>query len=246
MQRTRLQGYALTMKRISLYTVGLLLVAPAFVMPSATMATRAPMAKPPTPGGNAATLAAKPASVTFGRPTTLTGHVTGSGNSGVTVSLEQNPYPYTGGFKNVPGVANATTDANGNFTFTNVVPQLNTRYEAVAKKPKVTSPATQVSVRVAVTRRVNKATVASGGRVRFSGIVRPAHDGKVVRIQRRTATSTWRTVAKTLTLHSSTAGQSTYSKNVRVLHTGTYRVRVSPADGDHTTGTSARKKIRVV
>jgi hypothetical protein len=229
------------MKKISLYTLGVTLAATI-----AASAGAAATAKPPAQGGNAATLAATPAAVTFGRPTTLAGKLTGSGNSGVTVALQQDPFPYTGHFKNVPGVADATTDPNGNFAFLNVVPQLNTRYQAVARKPKATSPATQVNVRVAVTRRVNKATVASGGRVRFSGRVRPAHDGTAVRIQRRASTGAWRTVAKTVTVHSTTAGQSTYSKNVRVRHTGTYRVRVSPADGDHVTGTSARKKIRVV
>jgi hypothetical protein len=231
---------ALAMKKTGMYTLGVALAAAL-----AASAGGAAPAKPPGPGAHAATLSATPAAVTFARPTTLAGKITGAGNAGVSVTLQQNPYPFTGGYKNVPGVAAATTDANGNFAFPNVVPQLNTRYQAASKKPKATSPPALVNVRLAVTRHVSKATVHSGARVRFSGAVRPTHDGKVVRIQRRSTTGKWRTVAKTVTAPSS-ATESKYSKRVRIRHTGTYRVRVTPADGDHVTGTSARKKIRVV
>jgi hypothetical protein len=227
------------MKKISRYTLGATLAAAI-----AAGAGGAATAKPPPQGGNTVTLAAKPAAVTFGGATTLAGQLTGSGNSGASVTLQQNPYPFTSGFKNVPGVASATTDASGNFAFPALAPQLNTRYQAVVKKAKATSPAALVNVRLAVTRRVSKATVKPGGRVRFSGVVRPVHDGKVVKIQRRTASGKWRTVAKTVTA-SSTPTESKYSKRVRIRHTGTYRVRVTPADGDHVTGTSKRKKIRV-
>src|SRR4051794_19828094 len=119
------------MKKTAMYTLGVTLAATI-----AASAGGAATAKPPAPGGNAATLAANPAAVTFARPTTLAGQVTGSGNSGVSVTLQQNPYPFTGSFKNVPGVPAATTDANGNFAFPNIVPQLNTRYQAVSKKPR--------------------------------------------------------------------------------------------------------------
>ena len=227
------------MKKISRCTLGFALAATIGASAGPTV-----MAKPPAQGGNAVTLAAQPGSVTFGRAVTLTGQLTGSGNSGVSVTLQENPAPYTGGFKNVPGLAGATTDPNGNFAFPNVAPQLNTRYQAVVKKPKATSAAKQLNVRVAVTRRVSKATLGSPGRVRFSGVVRPVHDAKVVRIQRRTASGKWRTVAKTVTKPSSPT-ESKYSKRVRIPSTGTYRVRVIPADGDHVTGNSARKKIRV-
>jgi len=233
------QRLALAMKKISLYTLGVTLAATI-----AAGAGGAATAKPPAQGGNAVTLAAKPAAVTFGSATTLTGQLTGSGNSGASVTLQQSPYPFTGGFKNVPGVASATTDASGNYAFPALAPQLNTRYQAVVKKPKATSAPALVNVRLAVTRRVSKATVKPGGRVTFSGLVRPAHDGKVVQIQRRTTTGKWRTVAKSVTATSSPT-ESKYSKRVRIRHTGTYRVRVTPADGDHVAGNSKRKKIRV-
>jgi hypothetical protein len=80
--------------------------------------------------------------------------------------------------------------------------------------------------------------------VRFFGTVKPAHDGLVARIQRRRKDGKWRTVAKTTLKASKTAGQSRYSKRMRVYRTGVYRVRV-PADADHLLGTSRKRNIKV-
>ena len=223
------------MKHLKLRLITLALVALALVVPAFSTAA-------PPWQANTVTLSA-PASVTFGRAITLSGAVTGADNSGVKVTIQQRPFPFTGQFKNV---ANATTDASGKFTVPNVLPQLSTQYQAVAKtKPDATSPAGQVNVRLAVTRRVSDATVKRGQRVRFSGVVKPAHNGQLVRIQRRTKSGSYRTVSKTLTV-ASASGQSAYAKKVRIRSGGLYRVRVSSGDGDHATGTSARKRIRVV
>ena len=208
-----------------------------------TFTTPAPGAAPP--GQNAVTIAASPARVTFGRPTTISGQVTGSGNAGVEVELESNPAPFTGGFKNA-GVK-ATTNATGAYTMT-VTPTVNTRYRVVAKtKPPVTSPETLVNVRVRVSLRLSDSTPRAGQRVRFSGIVTPGHDGKVARIQRRFRTG-WRTVARA-TLVAATpvngVARSKYAKRVRIRRNGTYRVRVTPGDGDHVLGTSRRRRALV-
>lgn len=194
------------------------------------------------PGGNAVTLAANPAAVTFGRATTLAGQVTGNGNAGVEVTLQSRPVSATpGAFTNV---ATATTDASGNYTFAQT-PLVNTEYQVEAKaSPKVTSPVVRVNVRFAVTRRVSDKTPKRGTRVRFSGVVKPAHDGAVVLIQRRAKTGKFRTVAKPTLKASKIAGQSRYSKRLRIRHSGVYRVRV-PADASHARGTSRKVKIRV-
>ena len=208
-----------------------------------TFTTPAPGQAPP--GQNAVTIAANPATVTFGRPTTISGQVTGPGNAGVEVELEANPAPFTGGFKNA-GVK-ATTNATGAYTMA-VTPTVNTRYRVTAKtRPRVTSPETLVNVRVRVTLRLSDSTPAAGRRVRFFGAVTPAHDGKVVRIQRRTAAG-WRTVARA-TLVSATpvngVARSKFSKRIRIRRNGTYRARVTPGDGDHVRGTSGRRRARV-
>jgi hypothetical protein len=194
------------------------------------------------PGGNAVTIAASPASLLFGRATTLSGQVTGRGNAGVEVTLESRPASNSSGqFTNV---ATATTDPSGNYTFTQS-PLVNSQYQVEAKvSPKVTSPVVTVQVRFAVSLRVSDATPKRGTRVRFSGVVKPGHDGASALIQKRSSTGTFRTVARTLLVASKTAGQSRYSKRLRIRRSGVYRVRV-PADSDRARGTSRRQRIRV-
>jgi hypothetical protein len=210
----------------------------------ATFTTAAPGAQQP-PGRNAVTIAAAPPTVTFGRPTTISGQVTGPDNANVEVTLEENPHPFTGGFKAT--AVKTTTNATGAYTMA-VTPSVNTRYRVTAKtKPPVTSPETTVDVRVRVGFRLSDRTPAVGQRVRFSGIVTPGHDGTVARIQRRFRTG-WRTVARA-TLVAATpvngVARSRYSNRLRINRSGTFRVRVTPTDGDHVRGTSARRRARV-
>ena len=197
---------------------------------------------PYTLPANGITIAAAPNPVTFGRSTVVSGTVTGPNNAGVSVDLEQQPAPFTAPFTKT-GLT-ATTDANGNYTFT-VSPATNVRYATTAKtSPPVTSVNVQVNVRKRVTFRVNDRSISRGQRVRFFGTVKPAHNGMRARIQRRTKTKKWKTVARVRLRASKTAGQSRYSKRMRVYRTGVYRVRV-PADSDHLRGTSRKRKITV-
>lgn len=194
---------------------------------------------------NAVTIAAAPTTVTFGRATTISGQVSGPDNAGVEVTLEQNAFPFTAGFANTQ--AKTTTSATGAYTLT-ASPPVNTRYRVTAKtKPPVTSPEVLVNVRPAISLRLSDATPTIGQRVRFSGVVLPAHNGKVVQIQRRTSTGGFRTVARA-TLVATTAvngvARSKYSKRIRITRKGTYRTRLAPGDGDHVTGFSARRTAR--
>jgi hypothetical protein len=195
---------------------------------------------------NTVSIKASPAAVTFGKPTAISGQVTGPDNAGIEVTLEENQYPYTGGFK--PTTVTGTTSATGAYMLA-VVPTVNTRYRVTAKtKPPVTSAEILVKVRVKVGLRVSDRTPAAGKRVRFSGKVTPGHDGKVVRIQRRTSTGSWKTVARaTLVAATPVDGvtRSKFSKRLRINRNGTYRARLSPRDGDHAAGNSPRRRIRV-
>lgn len=196
-------------------------------------------AKPPAQ--NAVTIQAS--AITYGSAATISGQVTGANNASVDVTLEENPYPYTAGYK--PTQVKATTDATGRYTMA-PAPTVSTRYRVTAKtKPQSTSPEVLVPVRVKVRLRLGDATPSAGQRVRFSGSVTPAHDGKVVRIQRRKRGGGWETMAKTTLVAGTPVGTSTFSKRLRVSRTGTYRARLNPADGDHATGTSARRQARV-
>ena len=198
------------------------------------------------PDGRRVTIDATRTVLRYGRTTTISGKLTGPDNAGKLVTLEENPYPYTGGY--TPTTTTATTDANGDYSMV-VKPVRNTRYRVTVKTaPPSTSAELAITVRLKVTRRVSDRTPERGSLVRFSGKVVPGHDGQVARIQRRTADGDWKTVARaTLVAAAPVDGvaRSTYSKRVRVRSTRAYRVRVSSADGDHATGTSRRIRLVV-
>lgn len=192
------------------------------------------------PGPSAVTLAATPTTITLGATTTLSGRLTGPDNAAARVQLQESPVPATD-FKNVGDPV--VTDAAGNYSFT-VAPALNTRYQVVAKaSPPVTSAAVLLLVRSKVSFKVGDSLVHRGQRVRFKGTVKPAHDGRRVKIQRRTKTG-FKTVARATLRKSATVGRSAYNKRIRIKAKGTYRVRLG-ADADHATGTSRKRTIRI-
>jgi hypothetical protein len=196
------------------------------------------------PGGNAVTAVATPPSVAFGRATAISGQVTGDGNADIDLTLQSRSASSAAAGSAFTDIATTTTDASGNYSFTQV-PLVNTQYQVEAKtKPKVTSPVATVNVRFAVSLRLSDATPKRGTRVRFSGSVKPAHDGAFVLIQRRAKTGKFRTVAKAALVASKTPGQSRYGKRLRIRRSGVYRVRV-PADTEHARGTSRKRRIRV-
>jgi hypothetical protein len=94
-----------------------------------------------------------------------------------------------------------------------------------------------------VTLRVSDATPAKAGRLRFSGTVRPAQDGRSVLIQLRTRHGGYRTVGKAR-LKDAGAKQSAFSVRLRVSHDAVFRARM-PGRGDHTTGTSHTRRINL-
>jgi hypothetical protein len=196
----------------------------------------------PSPAATAdLTISADPTTVIYGQSTSITGRLKKAPKSGVKVSLEQNPAPYTGGWKLV---GHANTKANGSYSFAVVDPLENTNYRVSTEQtPPITSREQLVKVRIKVVLRLDDRTPRKGQRVRFYGTAAPEHDGRLVNIQRRTRTGSWRTVKKTTTKD---AGDelSRFSTRIRVRRDGTYRARVFH-DSDHEDGTS-RTKTAVV
>jgi hypothetical protein len=181
--------------------------------------------------------------VTFGKTVTLSGQVAGPGNAGVTVTLQARAYPYSAAFKKVGN--SLLTNNTGKFAFTSA-PLLKTQYRAVARKANVNyfSAVVLQRVRIRVGTFVSDSTPRSGQRVRFSGSAMPSHPGAVVRVQRRSSTGKYVTIAKShLRAYSTT--RSTYSLRARIRTTAYYRVRVSTSDGDHSSGIGTRKRLRV-
>jgi hypothetical protein len=156
------------------------------------------------------------------------------------VALQADVAPFEGAYADV---ATVVTDASGNWAASHS-PTALARYRAQAKtSPPAESPTADIGVRLRVTRRVSDVTPSRGERVRFSGLLAPAHDGATALIQRRTA-SGWRTVATTTLLDAGT-DVSRYAKRVKVRRSGTYRVRVPAPDADHLRGTSRRRALTV-
>jgi hypothetical protein len=169
-------------------------------------------------------LAATPNPVTFGGPSTLSGTLSGTGNAGRPVQLQQNPFPFTTGFANVGNAQ--LTDAQGNFAFALLSVPLTTQYRVIVKdKPSVVSPVVTVSVNVIVRTEVTHTHIHRGQRVRFSGTVRPALINVPFAIQKLNSKKHWITVAGSVT-HPGGKGFSIYRKTVRIRHGGKYRVFV--------------------
>jgi len=207
-----------------------------------TPATPPPSPGPgPGPGGTSVSISAKPTILVFGRGTTISGQVKGA-KSAVRVELESNPHPFTGGFKKT-GVT-ATSDSNGKYSLV-VRPKKFTRYRVSVSAPSnATSAVVEVFVRYLVAFRVNDSVVRRGQLVKFSGYVKPAHNGRSVRIQRKIGTGAYKTIATTRLRSTTIAGRSVYSKRLRVRRTARYRIRIT-RDADHATGTSRSIGIRV-
>ena len=196
---------------------------------------------PPATAGQL-TISASANTVTFGRATTVSGRLKkGPVQAAVPVTLQENPFPYTGGYRDL---ATTTTDAEGRYRFTDVRPELHTRYRARTAVPDAMSAELLVEVRFKVVLRLDDRTPRRGQLVSFSGTVAPEHDGRIAYIQRRTSTGNWRTVRRT-TLKDAGSEFSRFSKRIRVRRDTTYRAKVFH-DSDHADGTSRRKRADVV
>jgi len=197
-------------------------------------------AKPPKPNPNL-TIRSSAKVVTFGRSVTISGTTKGMA-AGTTIEVQQNPYPYSGGFK--PSGKTGVLDPAGNYSIPGVIPQVHTQYQVVAKAaPPTKSTTVFVRVRIRVSFKVSDSTPKRGASVRFFGTAAPPHDGKPVVIQKRTS-SGYLTVARTVLLDNGTA-TSKYSKKLRIRSSGTYRVVVVSGDADHDNGTSRSRTLRV-
>jgi hypothetical protein len=204
-------------------------------------------AKPPKPTPtvkNAVTLTTSATSLTFTQAVTLSGKLTGGKTGGITVKLELDKTGFLGDKFDGTGLT-AKTTSNGSYSFS-VKPSANTIYRVVAlTSPQVISGAKTVRVRPQVGLTVSDTTPKAGALVRFSGSVRPAHDRRVVLIQRRTSTGTWGTVGRS-TLRAATTGlgKSVYAQSLKVSKSGLYRVKLA-AHGDHLAGISRTVTLTV-
>jgi len=182
------------------------------------------------------TITPNTATVKFGGAVTLSGKLTGQNNSGRTVIVEKDEFP----FDSFANVGTTQTNATGDWTFSDK-PAANTRYRA--RSGTADSKTVDVMVRPAISLSLSDRTPAVGQRVRFSGQLCPEHDDISVALQRRFGTQ-WRTI-RTMVLKDIPGGTcSSYSKRLRVRKTSAYRVHFN-GDADHVAGNSRVKRARV-
>lgn len=199
--------------------------------------------KPPKPGQQYAipgpvSIAAKPNPTVFSTPVVISGRVEKAAE-GTVVTLAARILPST----TFTTIQTSKTTKNGAYSFTHRPPR-NTYYRvSAALKPVVSSGDLLVRVRTLVGFRVSDSTPKRGSRVRFSGIVRPRHDGRVAYIQKLASGGRWVTVGRA-TLRKLDAKSSRYAKTLRVRRSGQYRVRVL-GHSDHAMGISRTRTLTV-
>jgi hypothetical protein len=187
------------------------------------------------------TLEASPNPAPFLGAVTLQGVLSGTGNSGRAIVLQQNVFPFTAGFQNVGNPQ--VTGSTGSFAFPILSVSTNAQYRVVTTAGgKVTSSVVTLGVAVDVSTDISGSKVKRGRHVRFKGKVHPAKRGAIYQVQRKTDKGNWIRVAD----GTSTGGGSTFSryeKLVRIRYSGLYRVVVGVADGYQVTGIGREVKI---
>ncbi len=179
-------------------------------------------------------IAAVPNPVPLGGTFTIEGTLSGTGNGGRAVVLQQNAFPYL--TNNFVDVGNAQlTLPDGGFDFTVLNATLNSQYRVVSvDRTPVMSGVVVENVALHVTLRTQRSR-RHRHRVRLFGAIAPAQNGAGVSIQ-RLGRRGWVTVAGTIARPAGTL--SRFSDMITVPRPGTYQVLVTATDGSHVAGTS--------
>lgn len=186
---------------------------------------------------------ASPLSVLYGRATTLSGELSGSGDSlaNKTVALERRPVGASG-FRRFEEVI---TEADGTFSVSGVKPNKNTDYrasfvgsEAEGLEPS-TSSARRVNVRVKVGLNVAGTDLKLGRSRTVSGAMSPSHSGSVKLVIKRNG--------EKISTKSLSLSDSRYSFTYKPPRPGRYAFfTVFRKDTDHLGNRSRQKDFRVV
>ena len=188
------------------------------------------------------TLNFTPNPVVFSRPFTISGQLVGTGAGGATVTLLGRPFPFTAAFQKIGNPVISNKDGTYSFAFTAAQSTMQFQVKA-ATTPAFTSAIATMNVASLISLHVH--THAHKGQLlRMSGSVLPAQDGLIVKIQKRTRSGTFKTVAHTTLSHSS-AARSVYSRRLRIKRSGTYQTVVVSNGGQVSPGTSNAVSIRV-
>lgn len=188
-------------------------------------------------------LAATPNPVPYGGTVTLQGVLSGTGNAGRQVALQQRVFPYTTDFATIGNPQ--VTGSSGAFAFPLLGITTNAQYRTITTVgTKVTSAIVTLGVAVKVTTKVSTHKVRRGHLVRFSGTITPAKVGALFAIQKLSRSGSWVTVAGGVA-RGGGKRYTRYEKRVRIRRSGSYRVFVGVADGQQVSNTGSVVLIKV-
>jgi hypothetical protein len=170
---------------------------------------------------------------------TLSGQVSGTAVGGITVTLQENPYPFSGWDE----VATTTTDASGRFAFIRQL-KSHTGWRVVAQtKPAGTSLPAFVLLQDRVSLKANTTRPKHGHTVLFTGFANPARVGGPVYVQ-RLGKHGWRTVLTAKLSATAIPDTASYAVRLRRVVSGLYRAYV-PGGYDHLADTSSSRRITI-
>jgi hypothetical protein len=175
----------------------------------------------------------------FNENITLSGQVFGTAVAGITVSLQENPFPFAGWNE----VSTTTTDASGRYQFIRQL-KTNTAWRVVAQtKPAGTSSTAFVLEEDTVTIKASTSRPKRGHTVLFTGLATPARIGGPVYIQ-RLGKRGWRTVLTAKLSPTAIPDTVSYAVRLRRVVSGVYRAYV-PGGYDHLADASPSKRITI-
>lgn len=185
-----------------------------------------------------ASLFLAPAFVRLGEAVRFAGAVSGTNVANARVQLQSRPYPQGGSFRNVGNAIVA--DAGGAYNLT-AIPSQNTDYRVrvTVAGSTVNSAIARALVRPFLSVRTKR---LKGGRIRFSGSVRPGTTMRVS-LQRRTSSGGFTPIERTLsTVVSATRG--TWSITIRTRKARRYRVVAKAINGSFLRVVSSTRTVR--
>jgi hypothetical protein len=175
----------------------------------------------------------------FNENITLSGQVFGTAVAGITVTLQENPFPFAGWNE----ISTTTTDASGKYAFIRQL-KTNTAWRVVAgTKPQGTSSPAFVLEQDTVTLKASTSRPKRGHTVLFTGFATPARFGFPVYIQ-RLGKRGWRTVLTAKLAITSIPDTVSYAVRLRRVVSGVYRAYV-PGGYDHLADASPAKRITI-
>ncbi len=185
-------------------------------------------------------ITAAPNPVAFGGAVTIEGTLTGTGNAGAPVQLQQNAFPYTAGFVNVGNPE--LTLANGGFVFNVLGVALTTQYRVVSGV--VASPTVMVADELAVTLDAHAKGTRQRPTVHFTGTITPAEPSARIAFERLVGKN-WKVIGGTVAALTPANNAVSFSKTIRVYHGGFFRALVLPVEGSHVSGYTQPVLVRI-